>query len=184
MRKIRDEDSLENREVWLELIMDEYGERLTKLAYNYVKDWKLAEDIVQDVFITCYQNYDKIDEVTSFKSWIYRLAINRSKDVLKSHGFRKVVLNSSLFSLFSSKELPPEKELLKRSEEEFLAFCVLSLPVKYREVVTLYYYEECSIEEIQGLIRVNQNTIKTRLSRGRMKLKKMMERRGYNGEQA
>ncbi|KAF0822992.1 sigma-70 family RNA polymerase sigma factor [Cytobacillus firmus] len=184
MRKIRDDNSIEDRDTWLEMIMDEYGERLTKLAYNYVKDWKLAEDIVQDIFITSYQNFDKIDELTSFKSWIYRLAINRSKDVLKSHGFRKVVLNSSLFSLFSSKELPPEKELLKRSEEEFLAFCVLSLPVKYREVVTLYYYEECSIEEIQGLIRVNQNTIKTRLSRGRMKLKKMMERRGYNGEQA
>ncbi|GLB61421.1 sigma factor-like helix-turn-helix DNA-binding protein [Cytobacillus sp. NCCP-133] len=77
-----------------------------------------------------------------------------------------------------------EKDLLKRSEKEFLSLCVLSLPVKYREVVTLYYYEECSIEEIQGILGVNHNTIKTRLSRGRLKLKNMMERRGYNGEQA
>jgi RNA polymerase sigma-70 factor (ECF subfamily) len=184
VRKVRDEGSLEDRDAWLEIIMDEYGERLTKLAYNYVKDWKLAEDIVQDVFIACYKNYDKIDEVISFKSWIYRLAINKSKDVLKSSAFRKVVMNSSLYTLFSSKELSPEKDLLKRSEEEFLSLCVLSLPVKYREVVTLYYYEECSIEEIKGILEVNHNTIKTRLSRGRMKLKKMMERWGYNGEQA
>ncbi|WP_282141911.1 sigma-70 family RNA polymerase sigma factor [Cytobacillus oceanisediminis] len=184
MRKVRDEGPLENRDYWLEFIMDEYGERLTKLAYNYVKDWKLAEDIVQDVFISCYRNYDKIDEVISFKSWIYRLAINKSKDVLKSYAFRKVLMNSSMFALFSSKEMSPEKDLLKRSEEEFLSLCVLSLPVKYREVVTLYYYEECSIEEIQGILGVNHNTIKTRLSRGRMKLKKMMERWGYNGEQA
>lgn len=75
MRKVRDEGPLENRDAWLEFIMDEYGERLTKLAYNYVKDWKLAEDIVQDVFIACYRNYDKIDEVISFKSWIYRLLL-------------------------------------------------------------------------------------------------------------
>lgn len=112
------------------------------------------------------------------------IAINKSKDVLKSYAFRKVLMNSSMFALFSSKEMSPEKDLLKRSEEEFLSLCVLSLPVKYREVVTLYYYEECSIEEIQGILGVNHNTIKTRLSRGRMKLKKMMERWGYNGEQA
>ncbi|MBT2661431.1 sigma-70 family RNA polymerase sigma factor [Bacillus sp. ISL-45] len=183
MKKIREEGLLD-QDTWLEFIMNEYGERLTKLVYNYVKDWKLAEDIVQDVFIVCYKNYDKIDELISFKSWIYRLAINKSKDVLKSSAFRKVVRNSSLYSLFSSKELSPEKDLLKRSEEEFLSLCVLSLPVKYREVVTLYYYEECSIEEITGILEVNPNTIKTRLSRGRMKLKKMMERWGYNGGQA
>ncbi|MBT2639355.1 sigma-70 family RNA polymerase sigma factor [Bacillus sp. ISL-39] len=183
MKKIREEGLLD-QDAWLEIIMNEYGERLTKLVYNYVKDWKLAEDIVQDVFIVCYKNYDKIDELISFKSWIYRLAINKSKDVLKSSAFRKVVMNSSLYSLFSSKELSPERDLLKRSEEEFLSLCVLSLPVKYREVVTLYYYEECSIEEITGILEVNPNTIKTRLSRGRMKLKKMMERWGYNGGQA
>jgi RNA polymerase sigma-70 factor (ECF subfamily) len=184
VRKVKDGGTLEDRDAWLETIMDKYGERLTKLAYNYVKDWKLAEDIVQDVYITCYKNYEKIDEIISFKSWIFRLAINKSKDVLKSSAFRKVVMNSSLFTLFTSKELSPEKDLLKRSEEEFLSMCVLSLPVKYREVVTLYYYEECSIEEIKGMLGVNQNTIKTRLSRGRVKLKKMMERWEYDGEQA
>ncbi|MGJ3195896.1 sigma-70 family RNA polymerase sigma factor [Peribacillus frigoritolerans] len=184
MRKVKDGGPLEDRDTWLETIMDKYGERLTKLAYNYVKDWKLAEDIVQDVYITCYKNYEKIDEIISFKSWIFRLAINKSKDVLKSSAFRKVVMNSSLFTLFTSKELSPEKDLLKRSEEEFLSMCVLTLPVKYREVITLYYYEECSIEEIKGMLGVNQNTIKTRLSRGRVKLKKMMERWGYDGEQA
>ncbi|MGM7721676.1 sigma-70 family RNA polymerase sigma factor [Metabacillus sp. Hm71] len=106
-----------------------------------------------------------MDEIISLKSWIYRLAINKSKDVLKSSAFRKVVMNSSLFTLFPSKELSPEKDLLKRSEEEFLSMCVLSLPVKYREVVTLYYYEEFSIEDINGMLGVNQNTIKTRLRR-------------------
>ncbi|WP_175987455.1 sigma-70 family RNA polymerase sigma factor [Bacillus sp. Marseille-Q1617] len=184
MRKIREEGYGENRDVWLEAIMDEYGERITKLAYNYVKDWNVAEDIVQDVFITCYKNYQKIDEIISFKAWIYRLVINQSKDVLKSSAFRKVVLNSSLFTRFAAKDLMPEKSVVKRNEEEFLSKCVLSLPVKYREVVTLYYYEECSIEEISGMVGLNPNTIKTRLSRGRGKLKKMMERRGYDGEEA
>ncbi|MGM0752503.1 MAG: sigma-70 family RNA polymerase sigma factor [Bacillota bacterium] len=175
MRKVKNEDH-SDRDAWLETIMDEYGERLTKLAYNYVNDWSQAEDIVQDVFITCFRHYEKIDEIISFKAWIYRLVINRAKDVLKSSAFKRVVMNSSLLSLFTSKEPLPEMSLLKRSEEELLSRCVLDLPVKYREVIILYYYEECSIEEITELLRLNSNTIKTRLNRGRSKLKNRMER--------
>ncbi|QFT87498.1 ECF RNA polymerase sigma factor SigW [Bacillus sp. THAF10] len=163
--------------------MEEYGERLTGLSYNYVKDWKQAEDIVQDVFVQCYQNYEKSVAVASIKAWLYRIAINKSKDLLKSAGFKRVIRDSNLFAFFTSWELSPEKDLLKRSEEEFLSRSVLLLPIKYREVITLYYYEECSIEEISALLGTNQNTIKTRLNRGREKLKKMMERGGYDGEE-
>ncbi|WP_064093177.1 sigma-70 family RNA polymerase sigma factor [Rossellomorea aquimaris] len=184
MRGIRDNATLEGMDEWLETIMDEYGERLTKVAFNYVKDWKMAEDIVQEVFITCYKQYENIDKIISFKSWIFRITINRSKDVLKSSSFRKMVMNSSLFNLFTSQDLSPERSMVKRTEEEFLSKCVLALPVKYREVIILYYYEELSMEEIGGILNMNLNTIKTRLNRGRNKLKNMMERGEYSGEQA
>jgi RNA polymerase sigma-70 factor (ECF subfamily) len=170
----------EDKDAWLENIMEEFGERLTKLAYNYIKDWKLAEDVVQDVFITCYKQYESIDKITSFKSWIFRITINKSKDVLKSSSIRKVIINSNLFNLFTSKELSPEMVMIKRGEEELLSMCVLSLPVKYREVIILYYYEELPIEEISEILKINRNTIKTRLVRGRDKLKNMVERYGYN----
>ncbi|MGM0842882.1 MAG: sigma-70 family RNA polymerase sigma factor [Bacillota bacterium] len=182
MRKVKNEDHSEDRDSWLEGIMDEYGERLTKLAYNYVKDWSMAEDIVQDVFIKAFKHYKKIDEIISFKAWMYRLVINQSKDVLKSSAFKRVVMNSSLFSLFTSNAPLPERSLMKRSEEEVLSRCVLALPVKYREVITLYYYEDCSIDEIKGLLGLNRNTIKTRLTRGRAKLRKMMERWDHDGK--
>ncbi|UXH44091.1 sigma-70 family RNA polymerase sigma factor [Rossellomorea vietnamensis] len=181
MRKVKNDDHSDSRDAWLERIMDEYGERLTKLAYNYVKDWGVAEDIVQDVFITCFRHYEKIDEIISFKAWIYRLVINRSKDVLKSSAFKRVVMNSSLYSIFTSKEPLPDMSLVKRSEEEILSKSVLDLPLKYREVIILYYYEECSIEDIKGLLGLNGNTIKTRLNRGRMKLKSSLERWEHDG---
>lgn len=108
--------------------------------------------------------------------------INRSKDVLKSSAFKRVVMNSSLYSIFTSKEPLPDMRLVKRSEEEILSRSVLDLPVKYREVIILYYYEECSIEEIKGLLGLNGNTIKTRLNRGRTKLKSSLERWERDGE--
>ncbi|WP_308417935.1 sigma-70 family RNA polymerase sigma factor [Halalkalibacter okhensis] len=160
------------KDTWLESIMDEYGERLTKLAFNYLKDWNAAEDVVQDVFITCYKHYENIDKITSFKSWIFRITINKSKDVLKSSSIRRVLINSNIFNSLSSKEQSPEIVMIERDENELLSMCVLSLSIKYREVITLYYYEELSIEEISKMLKINVNTIKTRLNRGRAKLKK------------
>ncbi|MBM6617993.1 sigma-70 family RNA polymerase sigma factor [Bacillus sp. RD4P76] len=164
--------------------MDEYGERLTKLAYNYLKDWNLAEDVVQDVFITCYHHFENMDTIVYFKSWIYKITINKCKDTLKSLYMKRVIHDSNLFRFFHAKELTPEMSLIYQSDEELLSISVLSLPIKYREVITLYYYEELSIEEISELLLLNKNTIKTRLNRGREKLKVIMERSEGNGGKA
>lgn len=182
LNRLEDMDFTETKDEWLEKIMEEYGERLTKLAYNYVKDWKLAEDVVQDVFITCYRDYENMNSITSFKAWIYRITINKCKDVLKSASLKKVILNSELFRFFTSKDLTPELAMVKRSEKEFLSICVMSLPLKYREVITLHYYEEMTVEEMGKILNINENTIKTRLSRGRQKLKDMFERWDGHGK--
>jgi RNA polymerase sigma factor (sigma-70 family) len=164
------------KDLWLETIMNRYGENLTKMAYNYVKDWKLAEDIVQDVFVSCYQHYGNLEGIHSFKAWVYRLTINKSKDMLKSAAYRKTVVQSSILNILKSNDQPPDTMLIKRSEEELLSQCVLKLPVKYREIIILYYYEELSIEKICDILNMNPNTVKTRLNRGRAKLKNIMER--------
>ncbi|KAB2335904.1 sigma-70 family RNA polymerase sigma factor [Bacillus mesophilum] len=156
--------------------MDVYGERLTKLCFNYTKDWNVSEDIVQEVFITCYREYENIDKIDFFKAWIYRITINKCKDLLKSSFFKRVVMSSTLITRIRTIELSPEMSIMKNSEEEFLSTCVLALPIKYREVITLYYYDELSIEEISRILKINNNTVKTRLNRARIKLKVLMER--------
>lgn len=178
----REDIFLKDRNAWFEEIMDEFGEKLTKLAYTYVKDWKIAEDLIQDVFIICYMQYEDLEAITSFKSWIYRITINKSKDVLKSSSIRRVIMNPNLFQFFRTKDLSPEMVMIKRSEEELLSLCVLALPLKYREVISLYYYEELQIEEISKILKMNRNTIKTRLNRARSKLKTMMERCDMDGD--
>jgi RNA polymerase sigma factor (sigma-70 family) len=171
-----EKNNLENKELWFEKIMDDYGERLTKLSFNYTKDWSLAEDIVQDVFITCYREYENMGKILSFKSWIFRITINKCKDLIKGSFFKRVITNSNLLSPMKSRDLSPELFIIKSTEEEFLATCVLALPIKYREVITLFYYEEFSVEEISEILKLNKNTIKTRLNRARLKLKVLMER--------
>ncbi|MFD2442855.1 sigma-70 family RNA polymerase sigma factor [Bacillus sp. CGMCC 1.16607] len=169
------------KEDLLEDIMDEYGERLTKLAYTYLQDWGKAQEVVQDVFVICYKHLEEYNTINSYKSWIYRVTINRCKDKLRSSFFQRFIFNSKELKDLNSSELTPEDKVLKSDEEEFLSECVQLLPVKYREAIILFYYEELSIDEMSSLLDLNPNTIKTRLRRSRDLLKKILESGGKSG---
>ncbi|WJY27543.1 sigma-70 family RNA polymerase sigma factor [Sporosarcina trichiuri] len=165
---------------WLADLMDEYGDRLTKLAYSYLRDWGKAQEIVQDVFLTCYEKYDTYEEILSYKAWVYRITINRCKDALRSAWARRVVVNSGLFQFFRSTEPSPETFSLQKDADIQLAEKVMELPVKYREIIHLHYYEELSVQEIAQLLNMNRNTVKTRLKRGRSLMEGSMERGEWN----
>jgi RNA polymerase sigma factor (sigma-70 family) len=170
-----------DKEILLESIMDEYGERLTKLSYNYLQDWGKAQEVVQDVFIICHKHIEEYDNIHSYKSWIYRVTINRCKDKLRSSLLKRLVFNNDVLKKLNSLEPTPEEQVLKNKEDEFLSECVLSLPVKYREVIILFYYEEMSIDEMSSLLDLNPNTVKTRLKRSRDLLKNVLESGENNG---
>lgn len=164
------------KDQWLADLMDEYGDRLTKLAFSYLQDWGRSQEVIQDVFLTCYEKHDTYEEIHSYKAWIYRITINRCKDVLKSSWAKRVVVNNALFQFLRSKEQTPELAFLQKDEDVQLAQTVMNLPMKYREVIHLFYYEELPVQEIALLLKTNQNTVKTRLRRGRDLLGETIER--------
>ncbi|MFT4413803.1 sigma-70 family RNA polymerase sigma factor [Fredinandcohnia humi] len=170
-----------DRDIWLENIMNTYGLSLKKLAFTYLKDWQRAEDVVQDVFVTCYTKIDSFRGDCSFKTWIYRITINKCKDSLKSASFKTGFLDNYLIGKLISRENTPEEALLHESEKDSISYYVLKLPVKYREVIILRYFDELSVPEIGQLLLLNQNTIRTRLKRARTILKKAIERKSEHG---
>ncbi|WP_088006957.1 sigma-70 family RNA polymerase sigma factor [Indiicoccus explosivorum] len=166
-------------EEWLEVVMDDYGESLTRLAFTYLKDWEMAQDVVQEVFVTVFQQRHTYSEIKSFKAWIYRITINRCKDILKSSWQKRVVMGTRFFNLSRSETPSPEQLAVSRSEEEALLGHIFKLPVKYREVLLLYYYQNLTIPEISQLLSLQENTIKTRMRRGKNRLKTILEGRGF-----
>ncbi len=75
-----------------------------------------------------------------------------------------------------------ESEILTKEENISISNKVITLPIKYREVIIFYYYEELTIKDISRLLGMNKNTIKSRLVRGRRLLKKMLKGEYYNGK--
>lgn len=162
-----------NREEKLKWLMKAYGNDVIRIAYTYLKQKQLAEDVAQDVFIKCYEKMDTFRNESSYKTWLIRITVNRCKDVLKSWSFKNLYLTD----FFKPKQnySSPENSFLGEEENEVISKQVIELPVKLREVIILFYYQEFSIEEIADLLIIKPNTVKTRLHRGRIKLKESIE---------
>jgi RNA polymerase sigma-70 factor, ECF subfamily len=159
-----------NKDELLIYLINEYGTMVKRLAFSYVKDKSLAEDITQEVFISVYKNLDAFKGQASYKTWIYRITINRSKDMVKSKSFSMISLNN-IINPFKKSSTSTELEVIRKENNNKVAESVLTLPVKYREIIYLFYYEDLKIHEIHDITNINTETIKSRLRRGKQLLK-------------
>jgi RNA polymerase sigma-70 factor, ECF subfamily len=160
------------REEALEFLMSRYEKEVRRLIYYYVKDNSLAEDLTQDVFIKIYLKLDTFIGKGTLKSWIYSIAINTSKDYLKSWSQTQICYFGSLLGLNDCSDENIEEELIHDYECKLLWRTILQLPIIYRDVIILFYYKSFSVVEISSLLKVHVGTIRIRLHRAREMLKK------------
>ncbi|RSD27065.1 sigma-70 family RNA polymerase sigma factor [Mesobacillus subterraneus] len=164
-------------------LMDRYGTDVLHLAYSYVRNRQTAEDLTQEIFLKCYQKYDTFQGNSQLQTWLYRVASNHCKDYLRSWHHRKVFVSSYISSFLTSHQASPESQLIQDTENQELTEALFQLPVKYREVLFLFYFQECSMKKIADICSLNLNTVKSRLSRAKSLLKEILqERSGDDGE--
>ena len=148
-------------------VMDEHARYLVRIAYLYVKNWATAEDLVQEVFVTYFQKSDQFRNEASLKTYLTKMTANRAKDYLRSWKHKKAVLFDTIFVQTKS----TEEDLLQKEQLALLEKKLFELPMKYREPLILYYYDEQSIFEIAEYLQLNENTVKTRLRRAKQQMK-------------
>ncbi|MDP2886840.1 MAG: sigma-70 family RNA polymerase sigma factor [Ignavibacteria bacterium] len=157
------------------VLVERYQERIRNLIYSIFHEPGIVEDLSQEVFIKAYEALHQFRFQSSFYTWLYRIAVNKSRDELRK---RKVRRWFSLQSMMESsdKELgakivaePQDNEL-----QELLAAGLKSLPDKYRIAVTLKDVEGFSYEEIAEIMECEIGTVKSRLSRARAMLRKIL----------
>lgn len=158
------------------VLVERYQERIRNLIYSIFHEPGVVDDLSQEVFIKAYEALHQFRFQSSFYTWLYRIAVNKSRDELRK---RKVRRWFSLQSMMESsdKELgakivaePPDNEL-----QELLAAGLKSLPEKYRIAVILKDVDGFSYEEIAEIMECEIGTVKSRLSRARAMLRKILE---------
>jgi RNA polymerase sigma-70 factor, ECF subfamily len=169
-----------NKDEVLEAMMIDHGNDVLYLAFSYVKDRSIAEDLAQEVFLSAYTHLDGFQFESSFKTWLYRITVNRCKDYLKSWSYKTTVVTNVIehAMMGTSREKEADNILIEKDEKSRLAKLIFSLPLKYREVIYLFYFEEMGLNEISGLLNVNINTLKSRMKRAKELLKNEMEKGG------
>ncbi|MHC0035314.1 RNA polymerase sigma factor [Pseudoneobacillus sp. C159] len=153
----------------VERAMAEYTELLFRIAYYYLKDKQLSEDIVQEVFFKFYcSNYQERGEL---KAYLSRVTANACKDYLRSWSYKKILIKN----IFFQKESLLDKDSLVEADElTTLDEAILALPLKQREAIVYYYLENLSIKEISQIVNSPASTVKSRLKSGKAFLKKKL----------
>ncbi|MBU1001041.1 MAG: RNA polymerase sigma factor [Proteobacteria bacterium] len=126
-------------------------------------DRALAEDLVQEAFIRAWNNRGALRDLTSFKSWLYSIALN----LLRSH-WRKPVRE---LNLEMDDTLPgPEGRVQAREEIELLMIALQKLSDEQREAVLLVRVQQMTFAEAALALGVPEGTVKTRVRRGLLHL--------------
>ena len=162
-----------------ERLIDVFHTDIFKTVYYRTRSQMDAEDITQDIFTQAYKNIAQLKEVDRFKSWLYRIAINKVKDYYRKKKFHSVL------GLFSEPDHQIEKEMQKQKEtsdspldavlkKDFwnqLEQAMESLSKMEREVFMLRFMDHLGIREISITLKKSESTIKTHLYRSIDKLK-------------
>ena len=160
-----------------ELVAD-YRVRLFRKACSLIGNQDDAEDVLQDALVTAYRALDRFRGESGIYTWLYRIMVNKCRDHLRSRRSRKEDAVEHLPPLISDDRISVEKNLELSDDAAYLMDKINILDRKYRQVLTLRYYDNLSYQEIAILVRVNIGTVKSRLFKARELLKRAILRNG------
>jgi len=153
----------EARDREAEQILDAYGNRILRLAYSYLHNMSDAEEVLQDTLMQFLKAAPVFQTEEHRKAWLLHVAGNLNKNRIDYNRVR------------DADELSEELTAENREDLRFVWEAVKALPVKYREVVHLFYYEGYSTAEVASVLHENEATVRSRLDRGREKLKQILK---------
>ena len=180
LRKLNDNELIVmfqngDREVF-RILVERYQERIRNLLYSIFHDKDFIDDLAQEVFVKVYQALPRFRFEASFYTWLYRIAVNRSRDELRKKKIRR-------FFSFQPLDEGIEAELHRhisvapenRDTQEIVALGLQTLPEKFRTAVVLKDIDGLSYEEIAKVMHCELGTVKSRISRARTMLRKALK---------
>lgn len=157
------------------VLVDRYKELVFTLTIRMLKNKEEAEEVSQDTFIKVYKSIERFKGDSKFSTWIYRIAYNTSLDRLKKN---RKYFNDVAIDEFTEHQVKTIDNALSKLENEernqAIQKCLAQLPSDDAFILTLYYFEDQSLDEISKVIGLTPNNVKVKLFRSRKKLATIM----------
>lgn len=147
-------------------VIEACSDMVYRLAFARTGTKQDADDVYQEVFLRYLKKHPVFESDEHRKAWMLRVTVNCSNSFLSSRWYRNWA------------ELPEDLPFEERRQQD-LYMELQQLPVKYRDVIHLFYYEELSVEEIGKVLRRKPSTVRTQLTRAREMLRRFMKEEDY-----
>ncbi|MFD1063407.1 RNA polymerase sigma factor [Winogradskyella litorisediminis] len=165
-----------NQNAYAQLV-NRYKDLVFTLALRMLKNREEAEEVSQDAFVKVYKSLDKFKGDSKFSTWIYKVTFNTCLDNLKKNKKHRNNVSIDEFTFNKIETIDNALEhIIKAEKTKVIKQCINSLPNEDAYLLTLFYFEELSLDEISEIINVSSNTIKVKLFRARKKLAVILEK--------
>ncbi len=146
--------------------VDAYADSLYRVAYSYTYTKVDTEDVLQNVFLKLFQAKKSFNSEEHLKQWLIRVTVNECHNLHRSFWKRNII---------HMEEIEKSAQNFLTDEDIDLHNALLQLPNEYRVIIHMYYYEGYKTKEISKILRVKEATVRTRLARGRDRLKELLK---------
>lgn len=146
-------------------LYNSYADYALRTVYAITRNHNHSADIVQETFIKVYRNINKFDEKRSFKPWFYQILLNESRRYMKRQNKQATAVESDELIDYLHKQNSDYENY------DNLEQALDQLSEMHRTVLTLKYMNEFTEREIAQMLELNVNTVKSRLYKGRQRLK-------------
>lgn len=144
-------------------LMELHKSAMYRTAVSILHNDADAADAMQDTILKCWQSIGTLQKPQYFKTWMTRILINCCKDIIRKNGELVYLEN------YDGMNTGMDTRLSDRQVQD----CIDSLHENYRLIFTLHYMQGLTVKEIAALLSMNENTVKTRLARGRNEFRKI-----------
>ena len=161
-----------DREAFAALVI-RYQKPIYNAAYWILRRPEDASDVTQTVFLKVVERLDDYDPNYKFFSWIYRIAVNESLNLLRRNGHEDELDDDADFEGPAGES--PESQLNQLERSRRLQGALMRLSTNDRVVLTLRHFSECSYQEIAQVLEIDEKTVKSRLFDARQRLRAQLE---------
>ncbi len=167
-----------------EMLIEEYQKRIFSIAYRMIQHQEDAADLTQDVILKIYKNLDKFKGDSKFSTWVYRIATNTCLDEIKKSQRRTTYSldkevetdEGSMTAEIADKGPTPEEEAERKDVKKAVYAAIEQLGTEHKKVNILRDLQGLSYEEIAKILQCSVGTVKSRISRARESLKKILSK--------
>ena len=157
-------------------LVNRYKDLVYTLAIRMLKHKEEAEEVAQDTFVKVFKSLQQFKGDSKFSTWIYRVTYNTCLDRIKKNKkhLNDVAIDDLTFNKLDAIDNALEN-MIKKEKQKLIKQCIAKLPEDSSALLTLFYFEELSLDEISKIINIEANTIKVKLFRARKKLAVILE---------